>query len=210
MESEMIAYYAFLVIAAIVIAGLAFVLKSRHFKNSKDHRSAILRAIMRAQKPCSANDMKDNRVHGLAFPGQGAIYPLLRKMERDGDLSVVVSNENTENHNGRPRYLYSITPHGAEDLGYSEAKRVALGYLPLRDGEWVTSGVIINLLCITGGFHSAEELMFFLNLMIEEELIVRVPNTSKSFNDTPIFMITNKGRDELNRLNGEQVTALEA
>ncbi len=76
------------------------------------------------------------RARGLSIVGEGSIYPLLGRLERDG----LVETERAASNGGPPRKYYSLSPAGqhALELGKREwqsAREAVDGVLELRKVE---------------------------------------------------------------------------
>jgi len=90
--------------------------------------------LCEAEKPVSGRMITENiatLTSGRWRPSPGAIYPLLRKMEREGLLKTELSEGE-----GRREITYSITTHGRKHLGEGKLRAMHRGdistiFLPL-------------------------------------------------------------------------------
>ena len=93
---------------------------------SEGRRSQLLRGVLdlcllavMADGAAYGYEMtKRLRARGLSIVGEGSIYPLLGRLERDG----VVETHRTASNGGPPRKYYSLSPEGerALEAGVSE------------------------------------------------------------------------------------------
>src|SRR5579863_10121113 len=88
--------------------------------NAEGRRSQLLRGVLdlcllavMGEGPAYGYEMtKRLRARGLSIVGQGAIYPLLGRLERDG----LVETWRAASNGGPPRKYYSLSPEGARAL----------------------------------------------------------------------------------------------
>ena len=112
--------------------------------NQEGRRSQLLRGVLdlcllavMGDGPAYGYEMtKRLRARGLSTVGEGSIYPLLGRLERDG----LVETRRAASNGGPPRKYYSLSPEGerALEVGVGEwrATRVAVdGALGLIDVE---------------------------------------------------------------------------
>ena len=94
--------------------------------NQEGRRSQLLRgvldlcllAVMRDGPAYGYEMTKRLRARGLSTVGEGSIYPLLGRLERDG----LVETRRAASNGGPPRKYYSLSPEGerALEAGVSE------------------------------------------------------------------------------------------
>jgi PadR family transcriptional regulator PadR len=94
--------------------------------NQEGRRSQLLRGVLdlclmavMGEGPAYGYEMtKRLRARGLSIVGEGSIYPLLGRLERDG----LVLTHRAASNGGPPRKYYSLSPEGARALeaGISE------------------------------------------------------------------------------------------
>ena len=112
--------------------------------NQEGRRSQLLRGVLdlcllafMGDGPAYGYEMtKRLRARGLSTVGEGSIYPLLGRLERDG----LVETRRAASNGGPPRKYYSLSPEGerALEAGVSEwqATRDAVdGALGLVEAE---------------------------------------------------------------------------
>ncbi len=112
--------------------------------NTEGRRSQLLRGVLdlcllavMEDGPAYGYEMtKRLRAHGLSIVGEGSIYPLLGRLERDG----LVETRRAASNGGPPRKYYSLSPEGERALrsgvGEWQAARGALdGVLGLVKAE---------------------------------------------------------------------------
>ena len=98
----------------------------RRMADSDGRRSQLLRGVLDLcllavveEEPAYGYEMtKRLRARGLSIVGEGSIYPLLGRLERDGLLDTYRAASN----GGPPRKYYRLTPAGERTLaaGMSE------------------------------------------------------------------------------------------
>ena len=111
---------------------------------TEGRRSQLLRGVLdlcllavMGEGPAYGYEMtKRLRARGLSIVGEGSIYPLLGRLERDG----LVETRRAASNGGPPRKYYSLSPEGEQalDAGVSEwqATRDAVdGVLGLVEAE---------------------------------------------------------------------------
>jgi PadR family transcriptional regulator PadR len=89
--------------------------------NEDGRRSQLLRGVLDlcllaviAEGPAYGYEMtKRLRARGMSIVGEGSIYPLLGRLERDG----LVATRREESNGGPPRKYYSLTSEGTRSLG---------------------------------------------------------------------------------------------
>ena len=96
--------------------------------NQEGRRSQLLRGVLdlcllavMGEGPAYGYEMtKRLRGRGLSIVGEGSIYPLLGRLERDG----LVETRRAASNGGPPRKYYSLSPEGEKELetGVSEWK----------------------------------------------------------------------------------------
>jgi PadR family transcriptional regulator, regulatory protein PadR len=109
--------------------------------NAEGRRSQLLRGVLdlcllavMSEGPAYGYEMtKRLRARGLSIVGEGSIYPLLGRLERDG----LVETRRAASNGGPPRKYYSLSPEGERALTSGvtewEAARDAVdGALDLR------------------------------------------------------------------------------
>jgi PadR family transcriptional regulator PadR len=94
--------------------------------NQEGRRSQLLRGVLdlcllavMGDGPAYGYEMtKRLRTRGLSTVGEGSIYPLLGRLERDG----LVETRRAASNGGPPRKYYSLSPQGEQELvaGVSE------------------------------------------------------------------------------------------
>jgi|ERR1700728_772944 len=94
--------------------------------STEGRRTQLLRGVLdlcllavMEEGPAYGYEMtKRLRARGLSIVGEGSIYPLLGRLERDG----VVETRRAASNGGPPRKYYSLSPEGAQALkaGVSE------------------------------------------------------------------------------------------
>jgi len=88
--------------------------------SSEGRRSQLLRGVLdlcllavMEEGPAYGYEMtKRLRARGLSIVGEGSIYPLLGRLERDG----LVETRRVASNGGPPRKYYSLSPKGARAL----------------------------------------------------------------------------------------------
>ena len=88
--------------------------------NQEGRRSQLLRGVLdlcllavMGDGPAYGYEMtKRLRAHGLSTVGEGSIYPLLGRLERDG----LVETRRAASNGGPPRKYYSLSPEGERAL----------------------------------------------------------------------------------------------
>jgi PadR family transcriptional regulator, regulatory protein PadR len=88
--------------------------------NAEGRRSQLLRGVLdlcllavMAEGPAYGYEMtKRLRARGLSIVGEGSIYPLLGRLERDG----LVETRREASNGGPPRKYYSLSPEGQRAL----------------------------------------------------------------------------------------------
>ncbi len=88
--------------------------------NPEGRRSQLLRGVLdlcllavMAEGPAYGYEMtKRLRARGLSIVGEGSIYPLLGRLERDG----LVETRREASNGGPPRKYYSLSPEGEQAL----------------------------------------------------------------------------------------------
>ena len=88
--------------------------------NSEGRRSQLLRGVLdlcllavMEEGPAYGYEMtKRLRARGLSMVGEGSIYPLLGRLERDG----LVETRRAASNGGPPRKYYSLSPSGVTVL----------------------------------------------------------------------------------------------
>jgi PadR family transcriptional regulator, regulatory protein PadR len=86
----------------------------------EERRSQLLRGVLdlclmavMGDGPAYGYEMtKRLRARGLSIVGEGSIYPLLGRLERDG----LVETRRAASNGGPPRKYYSLSPHGERAL----------------------------------------------------------------------------------------------
>ena len=89
--------------------------------NQEGRRSQLLRGVLdlcllavMGDGPAYGYEMtKRLRTRGLSTVGEGSIYPLLGRLERDG----LVETRRAASNGGPPRKYYSLSPEGEQALG---------------------------------------------------------------------------------------------
>src|SRR6204780_4371214 len=89
--------------------------------NAAGRRSQLLRGVLdicllavMGEGPAYGYEMtKRLRAVGLSMVGEGSIYPLLGRLERDG----LVETHRAASNGGPPRKYYSLSPAGERELG---------------------------------------------------------------------------------------------
>jgi PadR family transcriptional regulator PadR len=84
--------------------------------NAESRRSQLLRGVLdlcllavMGEGPAYGYEMtKRLRARGLSIVGEGSIYPLLGRLERDG----LVETRRAASNGGPPRKYYSLSPDG--------------------------------------------------------------------------------------------------
>ena len=112
--------------------------------NAEGRRSQLLRGVLdlcllavMGEGPAYGYEMtKRLRARGLSIVGEGSIYPLLGRLERDG----LVETRRAASNGGPPRKYYSLSPEGERSLaaGVSEwqaARNAVDGALGLVEVE---------------------------------------------------------------------------
>jgi PadR family transcriptional regulator PadR len=88
---------------------------------AEGRRSQLLRGVLdlcllavMAEGPAYGYEMtKRLRARGLSTVGEGSIYPVLGRLERDG----LVETHRAASNGGPPRKYYSLSPKGEHALG---------------------------------------------------------------------------------------------
>jgi PadR family transcriptional regulator, regulatory protein PadR len=88
--------------------------------STEGRRSQLLRGVLdlcllavMGEGPAYGYEMtKRLRARGLSIVGQGSIYPLLGRLERDG----LVETRRAVSNGGPPRKYYSLSPEGQREL----------------------------------------------------------------------------------------------
>ncbi len=88
--------------------------------NQEGRRSQLLRGVLdlcllavMGEGPAYGYEMtKRLRARGLSIVGEGSIYPLLGRLERDG----LVETRRAAGNGGPPRKYYSLSPEGEREL----------------------------------------------------------------------------------------------